>query len=445
MMMTRIPRLLLSLAPLTSFTLFAADLPGSREPVAACIDREFPSLEGLYKHLHAHPEISFQEEKTAARIAAELRGAGFEVTEKVGGHGIVGVLKNGSGPVILVRTDLDALPVREETGLPWASQARATDDTGAVVDVMHACGHDVHMTVFAGTARVLASLRERWKGTLVFMGQPAEERGAGARKMLADGLFTRFPKPRACIALHVSAALPVGMIGWTEGFALANVDSVDITFRGTGGHGAWPHTTRDPIVLAAQAILSFQTIVSRETEPGNAAVVTVGSIHGGTKHNIIPDEVKLQLTLRSYTEAVRQNTIASIRRISKGLAEAAGVPADRSPIVALADGFTPALYNDPVLMRRVVGSIEGWLGAERVRAVKPVMGGEDFGELGRTPDKVPVSMLWLGAVELKRVEESERTGKPLPSLHSNRFVPVHEPAIRTGITAMCAAVLGLLD
>ncbi len=422
-----------------------ADLAAARGLVLERIDKELPSLEELYKHLHSHPELSFHEEKTGAKVAAELKAAGFEVTEKVGGHGVVGVLKNGPGPVVLVRTDLDALPIKEETGLPWASKAQTTDDAGVTVDVMHACGHDVHMSVWIGTARVLLALKEKWKGTLVFIGQPAEERGSGARKLLDDGLFTRFPKPQACVALHVSSTLPIGSVGWTEGFALANVDSVDVTFRGVGGHGAYPHTTKDPIVLAAQAILAYQTIVSRETEPGNAAVVTVGSIHGGTKHNVIPDEVKLQLTLRSYSEAVRQNAISSVRRISKALSEAAGMPPELEPIVKLSDGFTPALYNDPALTKRVRESIEGWLGKDHVSQAKPVMGGEDFSEYGRTPDKIPVSMFWLGVVDPKRVEESERTGKPLPSLHSNHFAPLHEASIRTGIQAMSAAVLGLLD
>jgi hippurate hydrolase len=420
-----------------------ADPPPLRAVIQPRIDADYPHLEALYKHLHTHPELSFQEEKTSARVAAELREAGFEVTEKIGGSGLAGVLSNGDGPVILVRTDLDALPVKEETGLAHASKARGKDDKGSEVDVMHACGHDVHMTVFSGVARLLSRLKESWRGTLVFIGQPAEERGAGARNMLADGLFTRFPRPSLCLALHVSATLAAGRIGWTEGFALANVDSVDVTFRGVGGHGAWPHSTKDPVVLAAQAILAYQTIVSRETEPGTAAVVTVGSIQGGTKHNVIPDEVKLQLTLRSYTEDVRQHTIDSIRRISKGLAIAAGVPEEREPIVALSDGFTPALYNDPGLTRRVRGVLEAWLGEDRTAQVKPVMGGEDFSEYGRTADKIPVCMLWLGSVDPERVKESERTRRPLPSLHSSRYHPLLEPTVKTGVMAMTAAVLGL--
>jgi hippurate hydrolase len=343
-----------------------------------------------------------------------------------------------------LRTDLDALPVKEQTGLPYASQARTLDDKGVEVDVMHACGHDVHMAVLVGTARLLTELKERWHGTLVLIGQPAEEKGSGARAMLKDGLYTRFPKPDYCLALHDKADLETGAVGWVEGYAMANVDSVDITIRGIGGHGAWPHKTKDPIVLAAQAVLAFQTIVSREIAPGEPAVVTVGSIHGGTKHNIIPDEVKLQLTLRSYTDEVRQQIIAAIKRITRGLAEAAGLPEDRMPIVVLRDEeFTPATYNDPALTRRVAAALKAWLGESHVRPAKPVMGGEDFSEYGRTQDKIPICLLWLGAVLPERVAESEKTGKPLPSLHSSQFAPVPEPTIKTGVTALTATVLEL--
>jgi hippurate hydrolase len=407
------------------------------------LDEDFPHLEALYRHLHQNPELSVHEEQTAARIAVELRAAGLEVTEKVGGHGVVGVLRNGDGPVVLLRSDLDALPIREETGLPFASRAVTRDDAGNEVGVMHACGHDMHMTVLVGAAHALAHLKAEWRGTLVCIGQPAEERGGGASAMLRDGLFERFPRPAACLALHVSSTHPAGSIGWTEGFALANVDSVDITFRGVGGHGAYPHTTRDPIVLAAQAILTFQTIVSRETMPGEPAVVTVGSIHGGTKHNIIPDDVKLQLTLRSYSEDVRASTIASIRRICAGLADAAGIPRERAPEVKVGEGLN-ALHNDPALTKRARGAIAAWLGEDRLLQARPVMGGEDFSEYGRTAHKIPVAMLWLGAVAPEKVKESERTKKPLPSLHTSTFHPVLEPTLRTGVTALTAAALELL-
>ena len=412
-----------------------------RALVRSRIDADYPRLEQLYRDLHAHPELSYHEEKTAAQIAAGLKQAGFDVTTNVGGHGVVGVLRNGSGPTILLRTDLDALPVKEQTGLPYASKVRTTDDKGNEVDVMHACGHDAHMTVFLGTARLLGQLKDRWQGTLVMIGQPAEERVGGARAMLADGLFTRFPKPDYCLALHVKWDLPAGSVGTTEGYALANVDGVNVTIRGFGGHGSAPHTAKDPIVLAAQIILALQTIVSREVEPGAPAVVTVGSIHGGTKHNIIPDEVKLQLTVRSYSDEVRTNTLAAIRRITRGLALAAGLPEDRLPLVTQEDESADATFNNPELTRRLSGAFQSWLGKEKTLKQKPIMGAEDFGLFGRTADKIPICMFWLGAVEPERVTESQRSGNPLPSLHSSLFRPVPEPTIKTGVAAMTAAVL----
>jgi hippurate hydrolase len=412
--------------------------------LASHVSQDYPFLESLYRDLHAHPELSFREEKTAAKLARELKANGVEVTTGVGGHGLVGVLRNGPGPTVLVRTDLDALPVREQTGLPFASRARMTNDLGVEVDVMHACGHDVHITSLVGTARQLARLKESWSGTVVFLGQPAEERGAGARAMLKDGLFTRFPKPDFCLALHVSSDLPAGTVGVVEGFMLANVDSVDITVRGVGGHGAWPHKTKDPVVLAAQTIMALQTIVSRETDPLESAVVTVGSVHGGTKHNIIPDEVKLQLTVRSFTDEVRANTLASIKRIARAQALSAGVPEDRLPEVTVDEReFTPATYNNPELARRLRGVFTGVFGEKSVVTRRPVMGGEDFSEYGRTTDRIPICIFWLGSVEPERVAESERTGKPLPALHSALYRPMAEPTIKTGVTAMTAAVLEL--
>src|SRR6266576_3829810 len=314
-----------------------AGATSSPEIVKAKVDQEYPSLLELYKHLHTHPELSFQEEKTSAKVAEELRAAGYEVTTRVGKHGVVAVLRNGTGPTILVRTDMDALPVKEQTGLPYASSVVAKDPDGKDVPVMHACGHDMNMTCVLGAARVLPKLKEAWHGTLVIIGQPAEERGGGARAMLADGLFQKFPRPDFCLALHDDAEIAAGTVSYTPGFALANVDSVDLIVHGIGGHGAYPHKTRDPVVLAAQIILALQTIVSREIQPGEPAVVTVGSIHGGTKHNIISDEVRLQLTVRSYTDEVRQHTLEAIKRISRGLADAAGIPPDRSPVVTVED------------------------------------------------------------------------------------------------------------
>jgi len=415
-----------------------------RETVRSRVNQEYPSLFELYKHLHANPELSFHEEKTATRVAEELKRAGYEVTTGVGGHGLVAVLKNGAGPTVLVRSDLDGLPVKEQTALSYASTVTTKDDAGREVSTMHACGHDIHMSCLVGVARVLKDLKEHWKGTLVLIGQPAEERGGGARRMLADGLFTRFPKPDVCIALHDDSSLAAGAVGYTEGYALANVDSVDIIVRGVGGHGAYPHATKDPIVLASEIVVALQTIVSREIAPGDPAVVTVGSIHGGSKHNIIPDEVHLQLTLRSYTDAVRQQTIAAVKRITHGLAVAAGLPEDRMPIVTLEDDFTPATYNNPELTLRLASVFKSWLGADKVVRKKPVMGGEDFAEYGRTEHKIPICIFMVGAVSPEVVAESARTGKSLPSLHSPLFAPVPEPTIKTGVTAMTAAVLELM-
>jgi hippurate hydrolase len=431
--------------------IFAVQMGGTRLPgaevgdtIRARVDHEYASLEAFYKDLHAHPELSFREEKTAAKVAAELRRAGLETTTGVGGHGVVGVLANGTGPTILVRTDLDALPIKEQTGLAYASQVRATNDVGTEVDVMHACGHDVHMTSFVGTARLLTQLKDRWSGTIVFIAQPAEERGKGARGMLKDGLFTRFPKPEYCLALHVSPDLPTGSVGVVEGYAMANVDTLDITIKGQGGHGAWPHKTRDPIVLAAQTVVALQTIASREIDPLESVVVTVGSIHGGTKHNVIPDEVKLQLTVRSFTEEVRARTLDAIRRIVRGQALSAGIPEDRLPVIHQADDeFTPATYNQPEFSQRVAKTFRGLLGEARVISRRPAMGGEDFSEYGRTSDKIPICMFWLGSVEAERVAESEKTGRPLPALHSSLYRPVPEPTIKTGVSAMTAAVLDL--
>ena len=415
-----------------------------REVVKARVTQEYPTLFALYQQLHANPELSLQEEKTAARVAEELRRAGCAVTEKVGGHGVVGVLRNGAGPTLLLRTDLDALPVTEKTGLPYASRARATDDWGNEVDVMHACGHDAHMTVLVGTARVLSQVKDHWRGTLVFIGQPAEERGAGAKAMLSDGLFARFPKPDWCFAWHVKPEIPAGAVAFTEGATFANVDSVDITVYGVGGHGSAPQTTRDPVVLAAQIVLALQTIVSRELTPGEPAVVTVGSIHGGTKHNIIPDEVRLQLTLRSYSRETRERMIAAIRRITRGLGLATGLPEERLPVVTASKEGLPAAYNDPKLTRRLTAVFKNWLGESQVREAKPTMGGEDFGLYGQTADRIPISLFWLGSSDPAVVAESEKTGQPLPSAHSSLFAPVPEPTIKTGVTAMTAAVLELL-
>jgi hippurate hydrolase len=406
------------------------------------IGAELEPLATLYKHLHAHPELSLQEEKTAQRLAAELKQLGFEVTEKVGGHGIVGVLRNGPGPTVLVRTDMDALPVTERTELPYASKERSRDKDGNDVGVMHACGHDMHMTCWVGTARVLAALKDRWQGTLVFLGQPAEETGQGARSMLEDGLFTRFPKPDYCLALHCDAQHAHGDILYTPGQAMANVDAVDITVRGKGGHGAWPHTTVDPIVIAARIVLDLQTIVSREMNPTIPAVVTVGSIHGGTKRNIIPAEVKLQVTVRTVRDEDRKHVLEAIERIAKAAAQAAGAP---EPIVKIDPSeYTPALVNDATLAEETAKVFTRALGPDHVQRRPVLMGGEDFSRYGR--EKIPVFLYFLGTLKPERVAEAGRDEtKPLPSLHSDLYYPVPEPSIKTGVLTMSLAVLNLLS
>ena len=409
----------------------------------ALLQPEQQSLDALYKHLHANPELSYHEKETAARLAAELTKAGFTVATGIGGHGIVGVMKNGAGKTVLVRTDLDALPVTEKTNLPYASKIRAKDEQGNDVGVMHACGHDIHMTAFVGTARLLARLKNQWSGTVVMIGQPAEERGGGAQAMLKDGLFTRFPRPDYCLALHTDAALQTGRIGYREGPVMASVDSVDVTIRGVGGHGAYPHLTKDPVMIAAQFVMALQTIVSREVRPIDAAVVTVGSIHGGTKHNIIPDQVDLQLTVRSYTEQTREQILTSIRRIATGVARTAGVPADREPIVKVkTDEHTPATSNDPALVQRLLPVWRNLLGDQNVVLRDPEMGGEDFSHYGLIDPRIPIFLFRVGTIDPERMSAAQNT--PLPSLHSPLYWPRPHPTIETGVKAMTVAVMELL-
>ena len=416
------------------------------------VRREVPDLLDFYRHLHARPELSFQEKQTASEVAARLRSCGFEVTEGVGRYpdggsafGVVGVLRNGEGPTVLLRTDLDALPVAEKTGLPYASRVRSTIDGDRETPVMHACGHDMHMSSFLGTARLLASQRDRWQGTLVAVGQPAEERGAGAGAMLADGLYSRFPRPDYALALHVSPELPAGQVGFRPGFALASVDSVNIRVRGVGGHGASPHKTHDPVVLASQIVLALQTIVSRTVSPLDPAVVTVGSIHGGAKHNVIPDSVDLQLTVRTYKPEVRNQVLDSIRRISRYTAEAAGLPENLLPVVeVLEQEHTPSTYNDPALTERLVQAWRRQLGASRVVEVDPVMAGEDFSRYRLEDDSIPTCIFWLGSVPQDRFDAARQSGDSLPPLHSPLFAPDPQPTLTTGIEATAAAVLELL-
>ena len=416
-------------------------------------DAELPSLLGIYKDVHSHPELSGHEERTAALIAKELRAAGCEVTEHLGkyadpklkAYGVIGVMKNGDGPTVLVRTDMDALPVEEETGLPYASKVVAKNEEGKDVHVMHACGHDVHVAAFIGTARALAKLKDQWHGTIVFVAQPAEEIGAGARALLKDGLYDRFGKPNFALGFHDKADVQAGHIDVTEGYTSANVDSVDVTVRGVGGHGAYPHKTKDPIVLAAQIINAWQTIVSRENNPLDPVVITVGSIHGGTKHNIIPDEVKMQLTVRTYKSKVRERVLADIDRIAKGCAAAAGIPPDLAPIITVSKDFVaPAMYNNPELTKRLIAVWKKSLGEENVEIVDPVMGGEDFSEYSLPDHSIPAVNFHFGAVDPAKIAEFKEAGKELPTLHSSKFAPVPEPTIRVGVIGMTSAVLELM-
>ena len=433
--------------------LAAGSIFAQEQPVEKIAQGELPSLLAIYKDIHSHPELSTREEKTSALVAKELRATGCEVTENFGKYdnpnlkcyGVIGIMKNGTGPTVLVRTDMDALPVEEDTGLPYASKVTTKGDDGREVHVMHACGHDAHMSAFIGTARALQRLKERWSGTIVFIGQPAEETAGGARALLKAGLYNRFGKPDFALGFHDKADLQTGHIGVTPGYTYANVDSVDVTVRGIGGHGAYPHKTKDPIVLAAEMINAWQTIASRENNPLDPIVVTVGSIHGGTKHNIIPDEAKMQLTVRTYKSEVRDRVLKAIDDMAKGIASAGGVPADRTPIVnVLKDQFTPATYNNPDLTKRLVGVWKNVLGADNVEIVDPTMGGEDFSEYSLPDHSIPAVDFHIGAVDPEKIAQFKREGKELPSLHSSKFAPVPELTIRVGIIGMTSAVLELM-
>jgi hippurate hydrolase len=434
-------------------SMWIAPLILAQQTPQSLADAELPSLLGIYKDLHSHPELSGHEERTAALVAKELRAAGCQVTENVGKYGdskhkpygVIGVMKNGDGPTVLVRTDTDALPVEEQTGLPYASKVVAKNDEGKDVHVMHACGHDTHIAAFIGTARALGKLKDQWHGAIVFVAQPAEEIGTGARALLEDGLYDRFGKPNFALGFHDKADISAGHIGVTEGYTSANVDFVDVTVRGIGGHGAYPHKIKDPIVLAAEIINTWQTIVSRENNPIDPVVLTVGSIHGGTKHNVIPDEVKMQLTVRTYKRQVRERVLADIDRIAKGCAAAAGMPAELAPIVSVSkDPNTIAAYNNPELTKRLVAIWKKSLGDENVEMVDPTMGGDDFSEYSLPDHSIPAVYFHFGAVEPAKIAEYKRGGKELPTLHSSKFAPVPEPTIRTGVIGMTAAVLDLM-
>lgn len=438
------PRLfaLAALAAVPAFAQGPSDL-------AQSVDRQLPALTETYKHLHRSPELSHHEEKTSAYLAAELRKVGYTVTEHIGkyadgsqAYGIVAVLQNGSGPRLLIRSDMDALPVEEKTGLDYASTVRSTNAQGQDVGVMHACGHDIHMTVLLGTARELAERKSQWHGTVMLVGQPSEETIDGARAMLADNLYQRFGQPDFVLSEHDSNDVAAGSIALKGGPLLASSTGINVTIRGIGGHGSRPEVGKDPIVLAAEFILVAQTIVSRQIDPQQPAVLSVGFIHGGTKNNIIPDQVELGLTLRTYSQSLRDNILADIRRTANGLAEAYDIPADRMPIVKVLES-TPATLNDSPLSERLRKSATAALGPDHVEEAKAVMGSEDVG-LFNLEGKIPGVMFWLGAADPAKLAESHKTGIALPSPHSALFAPVYGPAIKTGVTAMTAMSLDLL-
>lgn len=416
-------------------SLRAQDTATSRE-----IESVYPEARELYLNLHQHPELSSHETQTAATLAARLRVAGYEVTEHVGGAGVVAILKNGAGPAIMLRTELDALPVEEKTGLAYASKVRTKNDAGQDVSVMHACGHDLHMASLVGTAEVMAHSKTSWHGALMLIAQPAEETISGAKAMVADGLFTRFPKPDAGLALHVGNDLPAGQVGVGSGYRLSNADSLRITIYGKGGHGSAPHSTVDPIVLAARTILALQTIVSREVTPGEVAVVTVGYVHAGTKNNIIPDHAELGLTVRSYKPEVRKQVLAAISRIAKSEAEAAGAP--RAPEIQQYEG-TDAVYNNPALAEHMKEVLGAALGTNRVVETEPDLASEDYSYF--VAHGVPSFYFGLGGANPQKLAEAKASGARLPSNHSPLFAPDYEPALRTAIAAEVAALRDLLN
>lgn len=434
-------RIAMAVMAVVPFTFYTSALA---QDVDATIKADTPSLMTLYRDLHANPELSGQEVNTAAKLAARAKAMGFAVTEKVGGTGVVAVLKNGPGPVLLIRADMDGLPVVEQTGLPFASKVRATSGDGIESGVMHACGHDTHMTAWVETAKLLTARRTEWSGTLVMILQPAEETGRGARLMLEDGLYTRFPKPTHAIAFHDAANLEAGKIGWTPGFALANVDSVDVIVKGVGGHGAYPQTTRDPILLGAKIVTSLQSLISRERDPQDPAVVTVGSFRAGTKHNIIPDEATLLLTVRSYSDETRAQLLDGIKRIARGEAIASGIPEDRMPAVTVKDEFTPATYNAPEFATQIAGIFKKHFGADRVVQTPAVMGGEDFSRYYREDKSINSFIFWVGGVPSTIMAKAAKGEGSLPSLHSPFWAPDAEKVVTTAAEALTLAALDIL-
>ncbi|GIU21494.1 MULTISPECIES: M20 family metallopeptidase [unclassified Shewanella] len=437
---------LFKLSSLAFLTACSLGIPCYATELADSTAKAMPDLEALYLHLHQNPELSYQEKSSSARIAKELANLGFEVTENFGGYGVVGIFKNGNGPTLMIRADTDALPITEETGKSYASKVTTIDANNQEVGVMHGCGHDIHMTSLIGSAQQLVANKANWQGTLMMVAQPAEEVGGGAKAMLKQGLFTEFDTPDYILGLHVSASIPAGKVAIVPGYALANVDSVDITVKGEGGHGAYPHLTKDPVVLASRIVLALQTIASRELSPLEPSVITVGSIHGGSKHNIISNEVKLQLTLRSYNPEVRLQQIAALKRLTKGIAISAGLDEAMYPEVYVhEEERIPSTYNDPVLASKVLSSITAEVGSENVVDTLPVMAGEDFGLYGLTDDKRPITLFWLGTVEPSEYQSSLKTGETLPSLHSSKFAPDYPTTISTGVRAMSKAAMDLLQ
>ena len=430
-------------AALLALTSLAA--PASADPLDDAVRQDMPSLMAIYRDFHANPELSMQEVRTAAKLAAEAKKLGFEVTTGVGKTGVVAVMRNGPGPVLLLRADMDGLPVIEQTSLPFASKVRATSVAGVESGVMHACGHDTHITTWVGAARRLAAMKDRWSGTLVMIAQPGEEIGVGAKAMLDDGLYTRFPKPTHVIAFHDAASLPAGVIGYSPGYALANVDSVDIEVKGVGGHGAYPHTTKDPIILASRIVTALQTLVSREVDPQQPAVVTVGSFHSGAKHNIISDEAKMLLTVRSYTDETRRTLLDGIKRIVRGEAIAAGMPEDRMPVVTVRDAeYTPATFNTEALTASTAALFTERFGADRVRKTPAVMGGEDFSRYWLADKSIESLIFWVGGVPQAKWDAVGGDPAKLPSLHSPFWAPEAETVIETATEAMVTAALGVL-
>lgn len=411
-----------------------------------------PGLLDLYKNLHAHPELPHFEEHTSALLATELRKAGYTVTEHVGkypdgsqAYGVVGILKNGSGPTLMVRADMDALPIVEETGVPYASHVHVHNQSGQEVGVMHACGHDIHTTVLVGTARTMAASRDKWHGTLMLVGQPSEETIDGAKAMLADHLYERFGKPDLVIGLHDTNELPAGQVGLLPGNAMASSTSIDVVIHGIGGHGSTPQVGRDPVTLAALYIAQVQTIVSREEDPQDPTVVTIGDIHGGTKRNIIPDEVKLELTTRSFSTTSRQRVIDGLKQMAAGITTSAGLPPEKAATVTVLDNeSTPVQYNDPALTARERASLEKALGTENVITLRPLMGSEDVGIFG-LDGKIPVGYFRLGAMYPDRLAAAKAQGKLPPGTHTSKFEPDPEPTLHTGVTAMTAVATALLQ